>query len=88
MAEYGVDCDSQECFVDDYAEKLIKAGYGDKKQAVKEAFEKLKDRIDRRCVDRGATDIHKLYIEANMLDKIYRAIDYLFIELYGTDENE
>lgn len=72
-----VDCAS--CFkCDDYyfAERLVNAGIGDKKQAVKEAFEKLKEKYGMPSID--GVD--------GFVDADFKDIDALFTELYGEIE--
>lgn len=60
------------------AESLINAGIGDKKQAVKEFAEKLKER----------TLIYFLCRGVSALAVSEEQIDALFTELYGDDKNE
>lgn len=54
-----------------YARELSSSGIGDKKQAVKEAFEKLKERME---LNGYRSPLHN------------RIIDELFTQLYGAEE--
>lgn len=93
---YGHYCGNDKCgeckiaskYCMDYirAERLHKAGIGDKKQAVKEAFDKAKEAIHNSCahieIDKSAA-IPSYAIPESAIDK---AIDELFTELYGAEE--
>lgn len=61
----------------DCAIALVSAGIGDKKQAVKEAFEKLKER--GRDENTYESDVRNWTIQ-------WTDIDELFTELYGAGE--
>jgi hypothetical protein len=48
------------------------------KQEVRREFAgKVKDGIDRKCKDKGATDLHKIILQSEMIDKIDNIIDNL-----------
>lgn len=68
------------------AQMLHNAGIGDKKQAIKEAFEKLKENAETMIYEVGALphgdERYKFSYEAVTV----RQIDELFTELYGADE--
>ena len=67
------------------ATALVNAGIGDKKQAVKEAFEKLKDYIQVSMFSIPPFDLYEAGVN-NAINKTLLKIDQLFAELYGADK--
>lgn len=67
------------------AESLVHAGIGDKKQAVKEFAEKLKENMSKRLNDNIALKYSQSTVQS-FHDKAQRAIIATYKELYGADE--
>lgn len=66
-----------------FAEALVNAGIGDKKQAVKEFCARLNDELDNSVVEQSS-EFNEGYNDC--LFDIGKLIDNLITELYGADE--